>query len=177
MIERKGHHIAIESLRLLPTDVTLLIAGEGPEKAPLEQLAVQQDVQNRVRFIGVVDQPELKWWYSAADALTLCSSREGWANVLLEAMACGTPVIATDIWGTPEVVSSPKAGVLMQERSAVGLAAAFTKLFANYPARSLTREHAQAFSWEATTQAQLGLFRRIVGNQSVAKTKLLATGE
>lgn len=177
LIERKGHHIAIESLGLLPADVTLLIVGDGPEKPQLEQLAVKHGVQNRVRFIGVIQQGELKWWYSAADALTLCSSREGWANVLLEAMACGTPVIATNIWGTPEVVSSPNAGRLMHERSANGLAAAWVKLFASYPPRSLTREHAEAFSWEATTLAQLGLFRQILSNRPLVGAKFLAAGE
>ncbi|EKD97224.1 MAG: Glycosyl transferase group 1, partial [uncultured bacterium] len=106
LIERKGHHIAIEALQYLP-EVTLLIAGVGPEEAALKALARRLGVADRLRWVGVVSQTELKWWYSAADVLALCSSREGWANVLLEAMACGTPVIATNIWGTPEVVNNP----------------------------------------------------------------------
>jgi glycosyltransferase involved in cell wall biosynthesis len=118
-------------------------------------------VAERLQFVGVVPQTELKWWYSAADALALCSSREGWANVLLEAMACGTPVIATNIWGTPEVVSTPHAGVLMAERTGTGLVEAWTRLFARYPARQETRRHAETFSWDATTQGQLNLFRRV----------------
>jgi len=139
LVERKGHHIAIAAMPLLPADVRLLIAGGGPERAALERQAQTLGVASRVQFIGVVPQTDLKWWYSAADALALCSSREGWANVLLEAMACGTPVIATNIWGTPEVVSTPSAGVLMAERSGQALADAWATLFAQYPPRTAHR--------------------------------------
>ncbi len=161
LVERKGHHIAIESLQYLP-GVTLLIAGAGPEEAALKELARRLGVADRLRWGGVVPQTELKWWYSAADVLALCSSREGWANVLLEAMACGTPVIATDIWGTPEVVSTPAAGVLMARRDASALAEAWVQLHTQLPAREETRAHAQTFSWDATTQGQLQLFQRVV---------------
>ena len=83
LIERKGHHIAIEALVALP-GVTLLIAGSGPEERALKSLASRFGVSDRVHWAGVVPQTELKWWYSAADVLTLCSSRDGWANVLLD---------------------------------------------------------------------------------------------
>ncbi|MDO9504982.1 glycosyltransferase family 4 protein [Hydrogenophaga sp.] len=161
LIERKGHHIAIEALTSLP-GVTLLIAGSGPEEGALKALAASLGVTERVHWAGVVPQTELKWWYSAADALTLCSSREGWANVLLEAMACGTPVIATDIWGTPEVVSTPAAGLLMRERDAASLVEAWQAKVANAPDRAATRRHAEAFSWDATTKGQLQLLERVV---------------
>lgn len=160
LIERKGHHIAIEALAELP-GVKLLVAGSGPERKSLEALAERLGVSDRVHWAGVVPQAELKWWYSACDALALCSSREGWANVLLEAMACGTPVIATNIWGTPEVVSTPAAGVLMDQRDAPSLARAWLALQAALPTREATRAHAETFSWDSTTQGQLDLFRSL----------------
>lgn len=160
LIERKGHHIAIEALRQLP-GVQLLIAGAGPELESLKSRAMQVGVASRVRFVGLLPQAELKWWYSAADALALCSSREGWANVLLESMACGTPVIATNIWGTPEVVSAPAAGRLMIGRDGTSLALAWRELMLKTPSREATRLHAEGFSWDSTTQGQLNLFRQI----------------
>ncbi|WP_137918843.1 glycosyltransferase family 4 protein [Hydrogenophaga sp. 2FB] len=160
LIERKGHHVAIEALPSIP-GLKLLIAGGGPEQGALKALAQRLNVSDRVHWVGVVPQTELKWWYSAADALALCSSREGWANVLLEAMACGTPVIATNIWGTPEVVSRPEAGVLMARRDGAALAQAWQELVSHLPAREATRAHAETFSWDPTTHGQLDLFRRI----------------
>ena len=161
LVELKGHHIAIEALQLMPADSILIIAGSGPERGNLENLAQRLGVQARVRFAGHVANDELKWWYSAADALVLCSSREGWANVLLEAMACGTPVIATNVWGTPEVVSAPEAGRLMDSRSPEGLVHAAAALFANYPQPELVRQYAEKFDWRETSMAQAALFSRI----------------
>jgi len=161
LVELKGHHIAIEALAHLP-GVTLLIAGAGPDKAALKALTSRIGVAERVHWAGVVPQGELKWWYSAADALALCSSREGWPNVLLEAMACGTPVLSTNVSGTPDMVNTPAAGVLMERRDAQTLAKAWAHLLAYLPSREATRAHAETFSWDATTQGQLRLFRRVV---------------
>ena len=165
LIERKGHHIAIEALPLLPPETDLNIVGTGAEQPALQALAEKLGVASRVRFVGMVPQTELKWWYSAANITLLCSSREGWANVLLESMACGTPVVATNIWGTPEVVSTPDAGVLMRTRDAAALAESVTGLFATYPLRDNVRRHAEGFSWEQTTQDQLTLFRGMINDR------------
>jgi glycosyltransferase involved in cell wall biosynthesis len=161
LIERKGHHIAIESLQALP-DVRLLVVGDGAERAALQAQAQRLGVSGRVTFVGVISQADLRWWYSAADALVLCSSREGWANVLLESMACGTPVLATDIWGTPEVVSQSAAGVLMRARTGQALADAWHQLERERPLRAETRAHAEAFSWDSTTRAQLEIFAQTI---------------
>lgn len=157
LIKRKGHHHVIEALGRLPA-FTLAIAGEGPERGALEALAKQLGVASRVRFLGALPHEALPSFYTAADALVLASSREGWPNVLLEAMACGTPVIASNAWGNPEIVADPAAGVLMEQISADGVAEAVYRLFAVPLARVATRAYAERFSWDATTEGQLQLF-------------------
>ncbi len=169
LVPVKGHELAIGALPLLP-GVTLLLAGDGVERGPLEAQARQLGVADRVRFLGVVPQIELPRYYCAADALVLASSREGWANVLLESMACGTPVVASKVWGTPEVVAAPEAGLLMQERSARGVADAINALRANYPDRAATRRYAEGFGWGDTTAGQVWLFKSIIKRSQAAAT-------
>ena len=162
---RKAHDLIIKALPSL-LDVDLLIAGTGPEKKNLEQLAQELGVADRVTLLGPVPQTELKTYYNAADALVLASSREGWANVLLEAMACGTPVVASNVWGTPEVVAAPEAGELMPERTPQGLVTALTRLRANYPDHAATRRYAERFSWNPTTQGQIDLFHSVLARKA-----------
>ncbi len=162
---RKAHDLIIRALPRLP-DVDLLIAGIGPERKNLEQLARELGVQDRVTLLGAVPQTELKNYYNAADALVLASSREGWANVLLEAMACGTPVVASNVWGTPEVVAAPEAGVLMPERTPDGLVRALGQLRADYPEHTATRRYAENFGWQPTTQGQIDLFQSIMARKA-----------
>ena len=161
LVPVKAQQLAVAALAELP-DVRLLIAGNGPNRAMLEQLAVDLNVADRLTMLGALPQSQLRDYYGAADALVLPSEREGWANVLLEAMACGTPVIASRVWGTPEVVAAPEAGLLMEQRTPAGLAAAVRALRANYPDRAATRRYAERFSWDDTTAGQLALFRNVL---------------
>ena len=159
--QRKGHDLVIGALPMLP-DVRLFIAGSGPELGNLERLARRIDVNDRVTFLGAVSQTDLRKYYGAADALVLASSREGWANVLLESMACGTPVIASNVWGTPEVIQSPAAGLLLKKRTSASIADAVIELRENGMSRNSTREYAEQFSWDETTEKQVNLFARIL---------------
>lgn len=160
LVPVKGQERIIGALPLLP-DVRLRIAGDGPDRAKLVQLAQELGVSERVTFLGAMRQPELMQHYNQADALVLASSREGWANVLLESMACGTPVVASRVYGTPEVVAAPEAGVLMDELSARGVADGVNALRAHYPDRAATRRYAERFSWEDTTAGQLAIFEAL----------------
>jgi glycosyltransferase involved in cell wall biosynthesis len=143
-----------------------VIAGQGPDRARFEALARELGVADRVRFAGAVPQPELRSWYNAADVMVLASEREGWANVLLESMACGTPMVATSICGTPEVVTAPEAGRLMPERTPESLAEAVRLLRAADPDRGATRRYAERFSWDDTTRGQIDLFSHIIMGKS-----------
>lgn len=161
LIELKGHDIAIKALAKLNNNERLVLVGHGPERSALQELADKHQLSERVMFAGQVPNEELAYWYSAADALLLCSSREGWANVLLESMACGTPVIATNIPGTNEVIKHDAVGRLMSRRDDEALLAAYADLFSKPIDKIAIREYAEQFGWDATTQAQIELFQEI----------------
>ncbi|MFT6988635.1 MAG: glycosyltransferase involved in cell wall biosynthesis [Paraglaciecola sp.] len=127
-------------------------------------------MRSRVQFAGALSQSELKTLYQSADALVLASSREGWANVLLEAMACGTAVVATNLWGTPEVVAAPEAGVLV-ERNVQQIAAGINTLFTLGIQRHQTRLYAESFDWYATSKGQHDIFTKIVNQSQIAANK------
>ena len=160
LIPRKGHELTIEALRRWP-DCTLLIAGEGPLRAELQQLARRLGVADRVRFLGDVPHADLPGLYNAADATVLASEREGWPNVLLESMACGTPVVATDVNGAAEVVRSRAAGLLVRMRTADALARALDRLRQAPPSREATRRYAEDFGWAPVAAANRALFDAI----------------
>ncbi|MGE0408139.1 MAG: glycosyltransferase family 4 protein [Amphiplicatus sp.] len=159
LIERKGHHLAITALTLLP-EASLLIVGSGEERGALADLAHCLGVESRVRFLGGVPHDELAEIYNAADALILASSREGWPNVLLEAMACGTPVIATP--ASAEVIRAAAAGRIASERAAPAIAEALGALLAAPPDRQTVRRYAEDFSWDETADNLYRLFTRVL---------------
>jgi glycosyltransferase involved in cell wall biosynthesis len=164
LVPLKGYDLVIRACAELP-DTDLLIAGDGPERSNLEGLANDLGIGERLRLLGRVDHAALGRFYGAADALVLASSREGWPNVLLEAMACGTPVVANRVGGTAEAVTEPAAGVLVEERSPAALAAGIRRLLDNPPDRADTRRYAERFSWQATTEGQLDIFSRVLARR------------
>ncbi len=164
LIDRKGHHRTIEAMAQLP-DHDLLIVGEGPERAALTDLIARLGLGDRVRLLGARPHGELPGLYGAADASVLASSREGWANVLLESMACGTPVVASNIWGNPEVVRVRAAGLIAPANTPDGIAATVRALFDPAPDRAATRAYAEGFGWGETTSGQLALFRRVLAGR------------
>lgn len=162
LVELKGHHLAIRLLTQLP-NARLAIVGAGPLLGKLKADVASLGLVGRVIFAGQQPNESLVNWFSAADVLVLASSREGWANVLLESMACGTPVVATTVNGTPEVVASPEAGRLAASRDVESLGGALRSLLADYPDRAAVRRYAENFSWDETTRLQIKLFNEITG--------------
>ena len=117
LIPRKGFDLILNALKLVSeefrvNDFFLVVVGEGPQRGALESLVLSCRLGDRVFFAGAIAHKELHVWYSAADLFCLASSREGWPNVVLESLACGTPVVATDVWGTPEIIQSTDVGLL-----------------------------------------------------------------
>jgi teichuronic acid biosynthesis glycosyltransferase TuaC len=160
LVKLKGHDLIIRALAGLPS-TTLLVVGRGPERTALETLAQSVGVADRVRFLEPLPQERLRDIYSAADTLILASESEGWPNVLLESMACGTPVIATDIPGAREIVRTPEVGQLFRERTPESITQSVETLLASPTDGAAIRAYAAQFSWDLTTSGQLRMFEQI----------------
>jgi glycosyltransferase involved in cell wall biosynthesis len=149
LVAEKGFDLVVDALAAFP-GATLVIVGDGPERARLQAQADAQGMAARVRILPVRPQRDLATVYSAADIVVLASAREGWPNVLLEAMACGTPVVATDVGGVPEIVTNRVAGRIAGERTAEALANAMRELLADSPDRTAVAKFAARFGWPET---------------------------
>ncbi|MEO7680498.1 MAG: glycosyltransferase [Sphingomonas sp.] len=154
LIARKGHDILIDAVAGLP-GVSLLIAGEGPERSTLEARIARSGAADRVRLLGAVPHDELPGLLAAANVMALASVSEGLANAWVEARACGTPIVITAAGGACEVVTEPAHGRIVA-RDAAAFGAAIGQLLAAPPAAADVRRGAERFTWSANTAALYG---------------------
>jgi len=104
---------ALEEIVCHDSNILLIIVGEGSKRSRLERLSRDLRVSEWVQFVGAKPNEELVYWYNAADVFCLSSDSEGWPNVLFESLACGTPVVASNVGGVSEVIPSDDYGVLI----------------------------------------------------------------
>jgi teichuronic acid biosynthesis glycosyltransferase TuaC len=151
LIESKGHHLLIAAIAKLAAQfpkLRLYVVGEGAYRAKLEELVREKQLQDKVFLLGNRPNEEMSLWFCAANVSCLISSREGWPNVVSEALACGTPVLATRIGGIPEIVTSPELGMFVErhvDSVAAGLEQALTKSWN----REQIARHSRSRSWDA----------------------------
>jgi teichuronic acid biosynthesis glycosyltransferase TuaC len=146
LIARKGQKHAIEALTHLP-EAQLVLAGAGPDEAQLRAQANALGMADRVHFLGAVPHAALPEVLSAADVFVLPTASEGLANVWVEALACGTPVVTTPIPGAIELLSDPAFGRLAA-RDGAAIAEAVRGLLSDPPPRDAVAKGAAGFSWE-----------------------------
>ena len=161
LIPLKGQALAIAALAHVP-GAHLLLAGTGPEEESLRQRAVDQTVKRRIHFLGQVPHERLAALMAAADAVVLPSEREGLANVWIESLASGTPLVIPDIGGAREVVMSPDAGRIV-ERTPEAIASAVSDLLADPPTRAPTARCAERFSWDRNAEELSAHWRKLAG--------------
>ncbi len=161
LIPRKGQSFAIRALRALP-DTHLVLVGMGSDRAGLEELAGELELQDRVHFLGSLDHAALPIVLSAAQALVLPSASEGLANAWVEALACGCPLVITDAGGAREVVTAPQAGRIV-ERDANAIAAGLREVLATDYAPQDVAAMAARFSWQNNAQALATYYDKLVG--------------
>lgn len=161
LIPRKGQSLLICALPALP-DVTLVLIGEGPERASLQALAERLGVADRLGILGAVPHERLPQFLAAADVMALPSASEGLANAWVEALACGTPIVISDVGGARELLDRPEAGRIV-EREPADIARAARELIDMPPDREAVREAALRFTWAANGDALLAHLQAIVG--------------
>jgi teichuronic acid biosynthesis glycosyltransferase TuaC len=164
LIELKGHHLVIKALGSLDK-VKLIVIGEGEYKSTLQKLVEDLSLTDRVYFIGNIMQAHLPGYYATADAVVLASSREGMPNVLLESLACGTRVIATNVGGIKELIGSSEVGTLLSSRSTMSIVEALLSVLSKEKQPKIIRLYAQQFGWKGTTDRQYSLLQKLVTNK------------
>jgi len=168
LVERKGMHRVIDCLPALleryPDLHYLVVGGGSPEGDMRDQLAAQVarlKLAGRVHFLGALPPDQLKWPLSAADVFVLSTRNEGWANVFLEAMACGLPVVSTDVGGNAEVVCREALGIIVPFDDASALRQALAVALGKSWNREAIIEYAQANQWDARVAQLLCTFDRL----------------
>lgn len=157
LIAIKGQALAIEALLALPT-AHLALAGTGSNLAALRGLAERLGLSPRVHFLGQVSHDALPVLMSAADAMVLPSEREGLANVWIEALACGAPLVIPDIGGAREVVTTPSAGRITA-RTPEAIAAALSELLTTPIDQAMVAANVTRFSWQANAENLTEIWR------------------
>lgn len=170
LVERKGFHrvleILPELLKSYPDLVYLIVGGDSPEgniRSRLEQQAESLGLTKQVRFLGAKPSYELKTALSAADVFVLATANEGWANVFLEAMACGLPVITTDVGGNREVVCAENLGTIVPFGDTPALLAALNQALQKQWDSVKLINYARLNSWETRVEVLVREFTELVG--------------
>ncbi|MDI1296235.1 MAG: glycosyltransferase, partial [bacterium] len=160
LIPRKGQDLLVRALAQLP-DVTLLLAGQGQYRRTLETLAQELGVERRIGFLGSVPHHKLPRIFAAADVMALPSASEGLANAWVEALACGTPIVISDVGGARELIDRPEAGRIVA-REPEAIASAIQAILDNPPDRETVRCAALRFTWAANGDTLLAHLQAIV---------------
>jgi len=168
LIPTKGFHRVIPLLpelrRRHPGLAYLIVGGgssQGDQRGELEALARQHGVADIVRFCGRQPQEALRWHYGAADVFAQATEFEGWSNVLLEAMACGLPVVTTRVGGNAEVVTDPSLGELVDWWDPDAFRDAVDRALTHGWNRERIVAYARANGWEDRIQCLVDEFRKL----------------
>jgi len=158
----KGQHLVVEALPSLlaryPDALYVMVGGSRPGESyrrRLEGEIRRRGLEDRVLFAGPRPQAELRSWFSAADLSVLATQSEGWPNVLLESLACGTPVVATAVGGAPEIVRDGQDGFLVPRGDAAALAGALRNALDRPWDRPAIVRRARRFDWAESVEQAL----------------------
>ncbi|MHC4077725.1 MAG: glycosyltransferase [Planctomycetota bacterium] len=156
LIPRKGFHHLARALARFDGDTRLLLVGEGAERRRLARILPKE----RLIFLGGLPHGEVARAYQACDVFVLPSSREGWPNVVTEALACGCPVVATRTWGVPEILTDDRLATMVPAGDEAALANAIRAMLAAPPDRAEVRALAERYAWDPVVAMLADLYQR-----------------
>jgi glycosyltransferase involved in cell wall biosynthesis len=173
LVPLKGIDRLVDAMALLrDVSAKLYVIGEGTERAALETRIARHGLADRVLLVGSRPQSELAEWHSAADLFCLASHREGCPNVVIEAMACGLPVVAADVGGVGELVSKPDYGRVVSAPTAENFAAEIEAALGGKWDRDEIAKSGCARSWsEVAEEVMSHYLRRGIINQTIETRK------
>jgi teichuronic acid biosynthesis glycosyltransferase TuaC len=144
----------------LSNDILLVIIGEGELETNLKQQVEQLKISNNVLFTGAVKHEEIPYWLNASDIVCVPSLSEGLSCVAIEALACGKPVVASNVGGLPEVISNEYLGFLVPPGNYEQLASTILKgLSKKWDAEKIARYASMKYSWDKTAQAVVDVYK------------------
>ncbi|HCL00652.1 MAG TPA: hypothetical protein DHW42_11185 [Candidatus Marinimicrobia bacterium] len=166
LIKTKGIDYLIEALTNFDKNINfkLYLIGSGEEKENFIQIIKEKNLSEVADFVGSVNHSELVYWYNAADVLCLPSLREGIPNVILEALACGTPVVATDISNNSDIINKSN-GILVEPKNSIQLASALKKVLSNTWDRTEISESVNNFNWNKNSIKYFELIKKVINNE------------
>ena len=169
LVEIKGHKYLIEAMNEVVKhrkDVLCIIVGSGKLKNKLEKQIKKLKLEDHVKLVGGKTHDEIPIWMNAADLFVLPSLRESFGVVQIEAMACGKPVVASNVGGIPFVVEEGKTGLLFESGNVEDLADKIMTILENEELREKMgeagRERAKEFTWDKIAERTVEVYKEIL---------------
>lgn len=164
LVPVKNLHMLLRAYAQVPgrRQVPLTLVGDGPLRAELETLATTLGVADRTHFIGVRTREEVAGLMARATALVLPSVREGWGVVVAEALASGTPVVASRVGGIPEIVGSSDGGILVDPDDEDALATSLAEIVEWRPDRARVAAASRARPWSIQASLIASVYREVL---------------
>ena len=171
LVERKGFHHVIDVLPEVIREVSDLLyiiigspGAEGDMTSLLKKKIEKFNLKEYVRMVGSRPHHELVYWYNASDVFCLFSSKEGCPNVVLESLACGTPVVSSNVGGVPEIIPNDSLGYVINYNKQ-DLKDALIKAFNKNWNRKIIEKYGQTYTWDLVAQQQISLYEKVLNSR------------
>ena len=159
---------AFTKLNYKYSNLYLILIGNIPDRTALDKIVSSNYLNNKIYIVSEIPQNEIPYWLSASDIFVFPTYNEGLPNALMEAMACGLPVIATKVGGIPEVVRDGQNGILIDKKSVISIEHSIEKLINNKNMCKKMGEYGRTiieenFSWDSSAKKLTEIYNKLIG--------------